>query len=280
MKIQAAGRLGNNLFIWAYALGISKETGKTISIFSDKFHTNLGQDEEETIRLLGSKSVRFVRSNNLGAALKSVDWLRQYSKQIYRLATFVMRIGTEGEGNTQRRYILRGYFQNSEYVVANAQEIASTLIRVVKEIANDSQLITEINNHYEKYQVIHLRLGDFVDTRNGTVNSSTYYKLLDRELPVIVCTDGEKSDVERLLDFKVDLVLTPNESTSWETLAIFSNASTFIGVNSTLSWWGAFIASRKGSSAFLPEYWSTSSTANAGNLLRIHGVTLYKNDFL
>jgi hypothetical protein len=280
MRIQSAGRLGNNLFIWAYALGVSIETGKRVTIFSDGFHSNLGQDEAETIELLECNLIQFKRSNFLGATFKFLDWLRQYSVKIYAALTFILRIGTESEGTEKNRFIVRGYFQNAEYVARYADQIASHMNKALMRIEDKSQLVRGITSKFQNYQVIHLRLGDFTGTSYGTINASSYFKLLDRKLPIIVCTDGSAFDVARYLDFNVELVVTARESTSWETLAIFSNATRFVGVNSTLSWWGAFVASQNGAEAYLPEIWSTIAGEDPGNLMRINGVNRYQNTFL
>lgn len=279
MRIQSAGRLGNNLFIWAYAFGKSVETGKRVTIFFDRFHSNLGHDELETIELLESDMIHFTRSDYLGMILKFLDWLRKNFNPMYHLATNILCIGTESEGIVRNRFLVRGYFQDAVYPSKNASQIKSVLNGALMEVKCKSELIHQLDSKFDKYQVVHLRLGDYLGSTYGTVNSNAYSNLIEKGLPVIVCTDGNVADVAKYLDFDVDLIITPNESTSWETLAIFSSSSRFIGVNSTLSWWGAFMASQNGAKAFLPESWSTNEKEDPAAKLKIKGVSTYQNDF-
>ena len=53
MKIQSAGRLGNILFIWAFAVKIAEsKKPKKVSILADKYHSKVDKDLLETFELL------------------------------------------------------------------------------------------------------------------------------------------------------------------------------------------------------------------------------------
>jgi hypothetical protein len=50
-------------------------------------------------------------------------------------------------------------------------------------------------------------------------------------------------------------VLTPSETNAWETLSVITTARRVISSNSTMSWWGAFMANKNGAEVFLPSQW-------------------------
>ncbi|CAN2170204.1 hypothetical protein MCEMRE182_00031 [Candidatus Nanopelagicaceae bacterium] len=280
MKIQSAGRLGNNLFIWAYAYGVSIKSEKRASIFWDKYHSKIGAEELETANLLESKYVHFSQSNLLGAVLKFLDWIRRFARWPYRCICFVLRIGTEGEGTLNRRNIIRGFFQESKFVLANDTSINLLLSNALDKVENKSLFLKDFKTKFPEYQVIHLRLGDYVGSSFGVIDPASYKRLLDPELPIVICTNGAKTEISQFLGFQADYVISPEESTAWETLVIFTNAARFIGVNSTLSWWGAFLVSRRGFPAYLPQHWNLNMQSDFANKLNINGVSAYENDFL
>ena len=52
------------------------------------------------------------------------------------------------------------------------------------------------------------------------------------------------------------MILSDTEASPLQTLALMSNAQFFVGSNSSLSWWGAYLATKSGNPCILPEKWS------------------------
>jgi hypothetical protein len=103
--------------------------------------------------------------------------------------------------------------------------------------------------------------------------------LITQNIPLVVCTDGTEQQVEEILKIKPDLILTPRETTAWETLSIIGSADKFIGVNSTLSWWGAFLVGQNKKEAYLPLSWHKSNSQKNINLNYFPGIKSYTNTF-
>jgi hypothetical protein len=80
-------------------------------------------------------------------------------------------------------------------------------------------------------------------------------QLLSPNLQTIICTDGTREEVNARVGNNDFEVLTPSETNAWETLSVITTAKKVISSNSTMSWWGAFIANKNGAEVFLPSRW-------------------------
>jgi hypothetical protein len=97
---------------------------------------------------------------------------------------------------------------------------------------------------------------------------------------VVVFTD----DLEGAKDLKdslgVQRFVGPNDTTAWETLSVFSTNTKFVMANSTLSWWGGYLASKKGMRVVMPNQWFRDISRSPANQLNIKGVELVQADFI
>lgn len=76
MRIQSAGRLGNILFIWAFAQHVAREEKlNKVTVFADKYHTSVNSELLDVFNLLETETVKFEIKNNLGLLLKAIDKL-------------------------------------------------------------------------------------------------------------------------------------------------------------------------------------------------------------
>jgi hypothetical protein len=280
MKIQSAGRLGNTLFIWAYAIHISKELKTEVSIFTDKFHTVVGFETHETRKLLSGPGIKFYNSDFLGALLLLTDWVSAQTKKLGNVLKKFLGISDECDPIIDRTQIIRGYFQNSEYVLRNKTYIVEKLMDATYTVEQGSDKLRQLKLKYPKYQVVHIRLGDFANSEFGIVSPDSYKSELEPNIPTLICTDGSREEVLRMIDFSFDEILTPSSLSTWETLSLMQGASKFFGVNSTLSWWGAFLAIARGNSALLPDQWNKTGNSKEFESLYFEGIKKYKALFL
>jgi hypothetical protein len=89
-------------------------------------------------------------------------------------------------------------------------------------------------------------------------------QLLNPNLPTIICTDGSREEVNARVGNNDFEVLTPSETNAWETLSVITTAKRVISSNSTMSWWGAFIANKNGAEVFLPNRWRKDDGSSPG----------------
>jgi hypothetical protein len=280
MKIQSAGRLGNTLFIWAYALFISQDDKIKVSIFTDRFHSGVGVDFSETRKLLSETKICFCNSDSSGGLLATIDWASGKSQKLGRALKLIFGVSDEWDPITSRVRIVRGFFQNSDYVLKNKALISEKLLRATYLIEQNSAKIQYLKSRYPQYQVVHIRLGDFVNSEFGVISPESYKSAFDPIIPILICTDGSQEEILEMIDFPVEEILTPAELSTWETLCIMQSASRFVGANSTLSWWGAFLAISRGNLAFLPDQWVKSGNSKDLDLPNLEGCKRYKVHFI
>jgi hypothetical protein len=185
----------------------------------------------------------------------------------------IIGVKEEHEKISPNTRLARGYFQNPHYVEENNDYIKSKLEKSIARIYTKSEKVREFKKKYPVYQLIHVRLGDYVNSNFGTILPISYKKLIIPDIPIVICSDGSRNQVEKFLDFRSDLIITPNEMGAWETLCVMQGAERFIGANSTLSWWGAYLVTNSNKVAYLPNCWKIdeSSEPSGPNLLEKFG---------
>jgi hypothetical protein len=258
MKIQSAGRLGNILFIWAHAVKVRNRKGEMgIVIFADKFHSRDIEEFKANVELLAVKGVEFRIDNKLGFLLRVVDKLAKHTPKISYFLRKLLRIQTEGiDLVTNQAWIQRGYFQEELIDFHSDVEIVQKLEQIVHRTIEDSHLVEKMPFLREEYQAIHVRLTDFIGSLSGVIDPNSQLSSLQDNLQVIICTDGSREDLSKRIDISNYKVITPSESTAWETIAILSGAKILVTTNSTLSWWSGFLASSRGKEVWTPTFWT------------------------
>jgi hypothetical protein len=258
MKIQSAGRLGNQLFIFCHALDLRINFKiESVSIFADRFHSEVDQELLATFRVMSGNGFELEIKNHLGFMLKLIDRLNVHSPQFSKFVRRLLRIETEGTDRlTKNAWIQRGFFQNDNFpdnVMARMNEI---LQQIIDNDVAYSHLTQRIPILKSRYQAIHVRRTDFFSTEAGVIDPISQLASLQEGLSVVICTDAPREEILSLLDCENCEILTPSESTAWETLAILSRAENLVMTNSTLSFWAGFLASNAGKTVWAPKTWS------------------------
>ncbi len=260
MKIQSAGRLGNILFIWAYALNLSHNSkSKSVLVFADKYHSDINNELKDTFDKLSGYGVKFKVDNFLGLLLKIVDRVASKSPNSRKRIPAILRIQTEGvEKLNNKAWIQRGYFQNTVLHENLNDEIYRILKSILQDINIQSTLHQRMPSLRDEYQAIHIRMTDYFKFEFGVIEPQSQIQCLQKGLKLVICTDGAKEEVLKRINGLECEIITPAESNAWETLAILSGAKNLVITNSTLSWWSGFIASRDGNSVWAPSIWNGS----------------------
>lgn len=280
MKVQSAGRLGNQLFQWAFAANLSLKNTQKVILFSDKFHSKIDEEMLLTWELLGDDKVEFKKSDFTGCILVTIDWIVRRSKFLGSTLKRVLGVSDETDKNFKISRINRGYFQNSNYVLGNEKYLRSRLDEVLKTVSRRSKKLSEIQSNFPTYQLIHVRLGDYQNSEFGVISPESYKHLLNPKIPVLICTNGSETEVLEIVKLPTAFVIDASVLNAWETLSLMHDAEIFIGVNSTLSWWGSFLAVGQGKKSFLPNKWRKGETEISDSLLSIPGVKTYETYFL
>lgn len=199
----------------------------------------------------------------------SAEWL--WSKQMGRgLAESLLRYHQEDPRNDQAQsvskykkfQIISGYFQTNSYSELSNGVVEFEILPYAESIAMKLFERKIIHRHYS---VLHIRTGAY-SMQNasdpnfiGNLHDRYYLENLDKLNAnyLIVLTENADHIPGLLKKIKPDLVLDAHQLDAWETLATMALSESLIGANSSLSWWGAKLASLKGAETWLPANWSS-----------------------
>lgn len=281
IRVQLHGGLGNQLFIWAMAHEISVSTGSKVQLEYVKDRYQRDDRPIEIERLLNScqHKISINQSRSMGIFFRLLDKLGLYSKNLqgvlkgiigvydcktsYEIPVFTKRIP---------RFI-RGYFQSAEMVGRNKVIIE----REINSALKAEGLVQEIHTDV----VMHVRRGDTREISEywGVLSFNYYLKQVDNNLPFTISVDDAKEIKILRRHFPNATFLTPDNSTTWQTLKILSEARTLIIANSTLSWWAAWIKSiTNPKDIYFPDTWRPNDRKTFESL-RIDCAHLIKADF-
>lgn len=267
-KIALSGGLGNQLFQWSAAHYLFESEGFCVDLTHYYLKTKRKFE-------LGPLIERCHHNHNHELKLRRITMMRLFEWGAYHGAPVKLleHLGYFQESNhikqlsdviTQHKkrrspLYLNGIFQNGDFVDQTFPAVEKELANVV----NDSFI--DIRDKYKfpkRYAVIHVRRGDypissFPSGAIGQLDDKFYLELATKtDLPIVLLTENALDVAELVSRLKPRLLLTQNEANPWQSLAIMARSEFLIGSNSTLSWWGAFLASKIGNESWLPREWS------------------------
>ncbi len=255
MYFHLSGRLGNRLFQWAFAHQLYNNYGEKIIFFTDKIHHPKFIDEASQLDLLNCNHISsYMQSDIRGIQLAMLDKISTISprmaNQIEIMANFIRTKNSYELPLLPNRTpsLVTGFYINKRTVLGMEEILFSELTAILKDIA----MPMGVPNHY---QVLHIRRGDYLTTATGygILEERYYLENLDTHLPVIICTDSPQDASTIIVSVSPVMVFDPKNSSAWQTLKIMSESQRLIMGNSTLSWWGGFMAKMNGATVIQPE---------------------------
>lgn len=272
-SISFSGGLGNQLFQWAAAHSRTATSKFKIDLH---LYSNSSTRNFELKELVQCCSHVKYKKNNLKnySMSRLLESLDSHGIAISVLGT----LGLVNDKNYRKfliskdrlrsKFYLSGLFQDAYLVEQVYAEIKSEIDFV---LMNSMKSLTNRILIPDHYLLLHVRRSDYPISHGpsnfiGQLSDRYFIELAeDSKLPIILLSEHE-ADITDLRDaIKPHLVLSSSQTNSWEVLALMSNAEVFIGSNSTLSWWGAFLATKKGAAAWLPSEWSQWSNIDSRN---------------
>ena len=283
IRLQNAGGLGNQLFVWAAAHNLAYEFDEKVVIFTVK-DRNFRSDRINELQRLKTHckhNIYLRESFALGYILRLVDKLKLeryfYSRSLLQVFGFYSAHRATAKFSFERGApkIVRGFFQRNEYVDSSWDFISEEIKSCLQEI----KMPQSINGNL--FQVIHFRRGDFVDIKatHGLLSFEFFEKNINPILENVFCTDDPDYVDQIHSRIPLALIMTPSELDVWQTLKAFVEAGEFLGSNSTLSWWAAKIRSEIFlTNSSLPQPWTKTDTEGE-RALEIPGVDLKRAIF-
>jgi hypothetical protein len=146
-----------------------------------------------------------------------------------------------------------GYYQSFNSV-SRVEDVILDELWSVLENRERSQLERDLDG----VEIIHIRQGDTLTPNNlkkvGVLSSDYYTQIPNKsERKRIVLTDDADGARKTLSSLHIDEIFGPSELNVHQTLGVMARSTTLYAANSTLSWWGGFLAQRRGSRVFLPN---------------------------
>jgi Glycosyl transferase family 11 len=249
------GGLGNQLFQWVFGHYVAKthEVFQDTSWFSAQvqrsFELHELQQHCDHMKRHGSRSTfkaslqsRMVGFPNRNTILDDTNFNSDFWKSIPKLS-------------------IEGYFQSEVNMESAGGSWLNELRSHISELTLDG-----LSVNIAEATVVHVRRGDYlrpeVKKNIGTLDDIFFSRQIDEMQGDIVILCERVSDIRALIgdlrEKRQILVLDDSLLNSWSTLQAISKAKYFIGSNSSLSWWGAFLRSKEGKKSSLPSRWTES----------------------
>jgi hypothetical protein len=247
MRAQLSGRLGNQLFELAHAFELSRKSHRTLNLFWDDYSYPTGLGEDLSKLNLGYLQ----KSNATGLVLKVLDKIKKHSPAIELTLCRLTGIYREEHIKKSRNArIVSGFYQDYQWAEKSFEELSELVARAKVQVQHFVDRLQLPQN----YQVLHYRSGDYLDHAGnfGVLSLEYFQENLDETLPVIVLTDSYDRACEVFQSLRNCRVISPEECDPWAALIVMSEAQLVISSNSTLGWWGAFFAIKKGGMAVIP----------------------------
>jgi hypothetical protein len=241
------GRLGNQIFQYAFALNISKKfntffliENRSKSVFFKYFKTKT-VDINILNRVLLKLFRKKIKNNIYQLGIEEVDEMKQlFADNSY----------------------YDGFFQSEQYFNCNKTYLQKKII-IKKEFK------VSFNKKYgklfddNKIIAIHCRLGDYIDWgsdelggKNLTLPQSYYQNALSHidqleKYKIIIVTDDLINIENRFSFLDNKIIVSENEIIDFQ---ILQNAHLLIISNSSFSWWAAYL-NNKNALVYAPKYW-------------------------
>lgn len=248
MKIyfHLSGRLGNQLFQWAYLHELVSQ-GHEIQLFTDKFHNDIHQDTNLNLLIsqcshLNASTVR----NDLGMILKIREKMVSGGK-ILRMLAKILPILIETPLSSQiKRFpiLIDGFFISKEWPMKYRDILCDEFSNLQKDIKFQSNMVQEIFLDFSK-TTIHVRRGDLHNHKDtfGLLAKDYYLPLFSKEHKNLVLSDSI-DEARMIFEERGNCVFVDrSDDEVWKALVLMSTSARIVMSNSTLSWWGGFFAS-------------------------------------
>ena len=173
-----------------------------------------------------------------------------------------------------------GYFQNFNYVFELRETIIPELTRSLF-----SKKISDFEVSLYGSEIIHVRQGDTMTLKNMSrvgVLDSRYYESIPPKFANkrIVLTDDVAGAEKTLSNSDIDAFIGPDQLDVASTLRVMSRSSKLYAANSTLAWWGGFLAQNNGAEVYIPEPFFLNVLPDSKNAFHYPGFKLKKSEFM
>lgn len=279
------GGLGNQLFQFSYLHYFKRNSRDTINFIGD-VSARLDRPYE-LAELVGICSHgESAAGNKLGFNKEKWSGFKYlFSRLFHRVFGSLNRSKMELHERSQYKFakprfadfvngngIVIGYFQNWKYPELIWQQLFPEIQSILSLVESRNPNLSSMKN----MTILHIRGGDFVSESEtvGVLDHNYYLRALvglgadERDLSnMLVLTDDltHAKKILSLIGMPSLRLIDPAQMSGWEALFVMANSQNLICANSTLSWWGGFIAGKHGAQVIAPSPWNKDTNIHSSS---------------
>lgn len=258
--VKTQGRLGNQLFQYAYLLYLVKKYGNNMDFY---LYPNKKENLSDCFPLIDLHSLpEKLKRSIAGMNPKQVENIEECEISCFQKTTEPQKALT----------IYSGYWQCHCY----ADEVMNELKKYL--VWNDECLCETYRVYRNKMRAscsvsIHIRRGDYQSNRNkdvyGSICTLDYYRkairkiksILVDEITFYIFTDDPEWVQKHFSIKKCILVEKPVNVADWQDMCLMSSCKHHIIANSSFSWWGAWLGENPQKIVIAPSSWYSGMLA-------------------
>lgn len=277
--LQVRGGLGNQMFQYAFARTLSKESN------DEKIYLYIENFKYDDLREYALNHLYL--SSNIKVVNKSI-LLRIYRK-FFLLVAKIWKIEEDNPKDALKLYRM-GFFQYlrnneviplpkcripikyfscvflNEYYFKGQEELMKRELLVKTTPSEENQKWIKLISNTENSVCIHIRRGDYVEKKKYLICTDEYYK------KAVKCCQDEINEKVTFFVFSEDVFYAKSlqlaeeniyymdlNNPDYEELRLMYNCKHFIISNSTFSWWAQYLSQGNGI-VISPKYWSKTDT--------------------
>lgn len=257
--VRLHGRLGNQLFQYAFALATAKKLGvkfyidKAIEPYLLPYYFEVNTDylqplDRYVFSIKGYKNI-------FSSCLRKLWHKILVSIRRLKVVTFDENLNFDLQQHLiADRILYRGFFQSEDYFKTAIPEV-NRHFTIKKKYQDQFQTIWSTFKGTKKTVVVHVRRTDYVGI-NLCLPMSYYHELLEdytNEQYQLIFISDDPEFVAQEFGHIADKYISKNSMII--DLQFLIHADICLLANSTFSWWGAYL-NCKGAKVFSPKYWS------------------------
>ncbi len=264
MIIHLKGGLGNQLFQLAFAHHVFEKTGMRQFIYLPHVY----RTDHDARRFL-------VNCNHLKELPTFLNLFLDLVLRFGLFSQFLRRVGIVEYEHTldsnsldmessklsgmSGLHLFSGYWQ--DWRIASSNQLFLNELQLFLE----DQVALPSGTESSSRIAVHVRRGDLLLKHHlevfGVVPLSSYRKVLNElrilfpSSQLVTLTDSPFEVMSEGASDDFGVILGPDACDPWQALKVMKNSTAVVSANSTLSWWGAFLAVQIGGIVYVPTPW-------------------------
>lgn len=280
IRLRLKGRLGNQLFIYAFAKAIKKKFGQEVLIYdrtdekNTMWHSHLNRFKlSSDIQFTNNKKDVMVFSKK-ALALFIIDRIYMkfnsnrsiYNRQCktfdnnIKNGLFLLMDGYhEFPSDIPSNLFCDGYFQSEKYFYDIREDLLNELIPKDKLNSNEKLFLDSIKQ--SESVCLTIRLGDYINNSAHQVCTKDFYFMAMKKMKKLypnckffVFSDEIKK-ASKVFDFPYKVIYDDGQSKDAVSLYIMSHCKHFIISNSSFSWWAQYLSQNDNKTVIAPDRW-------------------------